>query len=115
MQDFGTYTGMAFQIKEKDDLFDYLSKILLENQLELTLKNKNDFAAYSHLKTANEMDEITISILLKGYNNDQKRVKRADKFVKKSWWIGLCNWCDEKIFSKKQNIFKFPDSDETFS
>ncbi len=27
MQDFGTYTGMAFQIK--DDLFDYLSKNII--------------------------------------------------------------------------------------
>ena len=38
MQRFPGHTGIAFQIK--GDLFDYLSKNIIENQLELTLKEQ---------------------------------------------------------------------------
>jgi octaprenyl-diphosphate synthase len=38
MQEFGTYTGMAFQIK--DDLFDYQTSNIIENPSESTSRNK---------------------------------------------------------------------------
>ena len=46
MQDFGIYTGMAFQIK--DDLFDYLSKNIIGKPVGIDIKDKDDFAAYSY-------------------------------------------------------------------
>ena len=49
MRDFGTYTGMAFQIK--DDLFDYLSSNVIGKPVGIDIKGtKNDSSTYIHSK-----------------------------------------------------------------
>jgi octaprenyl-diphosphate synthase len=55
MQDFGTYTGIAFQIK--DDLFDYLSKNIIGKPVGIDIKEqKMTLPLIYTLKTAKEID-----------------------------------------------------------
>ncbi len=55
--------------------------------------------------------ESTISILLKGYNNDQKRVKELIEFVKKSGGLDYAIGVMKDFQQKAKNILaEFPDS-----
>ena len=83
MRDFGTYTGMAFQIK--DDLFDYLSSNVIGKPVGIDIKEqKMTLPLIFTLKNCSENDRKYYFKTIKNYNNDKKRVKELIDFVKKS-------------------------------
>lgn len=83
LQDFGTFTGMAFQIK--DDLFDYLSSNVIGKPVGIDIKEqKMTLPLIYALKTAQEKDRKYYFDTIKRYNNNPKRVKELIEFVKKS-------------------------------
>ena len=115
MQDFGTYTGMAFQIK--DDLFDYLSKNIIGKPVGIDIKEQKMTLPLIHtLKTANEADRKYYFNTIKRYNNDQKRVKELIEFVKKSGGLDYAIGVMKDFQQKAKNILaEFPDSDAKHS
>ena len=115
MQDFGTYTGIAFQIK--DDLFDYLSKNIIGKPVGIDIKEqKMTLPLIYTLKTAKEEDRKYYFKTIKRYNNDQKRVKELIEFVKKSggldYAIGVMKNYQQKA---KDILVEFPDSEAKHS
>ena len=115
MQDFGTYIGMAFQIK--DDLFDYLSKNIIGKPVGIDIKEQKMTLPLIHtLKTANEADRKYYFNTIKRYNNDQKRVKELIEFVKKSGGLDYAIGVMKDFQQKAKNILaEFPDSDAKHS
>lgn len=111
MQDFGTYTGMAFQIK--DDLFDYLSSNVIGKPVGIDIKEQKMTLPLIHtLKIASEKDRKYYLNTIKRYNNDQKRVKELIAFVKSSggldYAIGVMKDFQQKA---KDLLNEFPDSE----
>jgi octaprenyl-diphosphate synthase len=83
MKNFGTLTGMAFQIK--DDLFDYLSENVIGKPVGIDIKEqKMTLPLIFSLKTASEKDRKYHFQTIKKYKDDKKRVKELIDFVKKS-------------------------------
>lgn len=111
MQDFGTYTGMAFQIK--DDLFDYLSSNVIGKPVGIDIKEQKMTLPLIHtLKTANETDRKYYFNTIKRYNNDKKRVKELIDFVKKSGGLDYAIGVMKDFQQKAKNILnEFPDSE----
>ena len=111
MQEFGTYTGMAFQIK--DDLFDYLTSNIIGKPVGIDIKEQKMTLPLIHaLKTASETDRKYYFTTIKRYNNDSKRVKELIDFVKKS---GGLDYAIEKMKAYQQKakdiLNEFPDSE----
>ena len=111
MQDFGTYTGMAFQIK--DDLFDYLSSNVIGKPVGIDIKEQKMTLPLIHtLKIANENDRKYYFNTIKRYNNDKKRVKQLIEFVKKSGGLDYAMEVMKDFQQKAKNILnEFPDSE----
>jgi octaprenyl-diphosphate synthase len=110
MQDFGTFTGMAFQIK--DDLFDYLSSNVIGKPVGIDIKEqKMTLPLIYTLKTANETDKKYFFNTIKRYNHDKKRVKELVEFVKKSGGLDYAVGVMKDFRQKAKNILtEFPDS-----
>lgn len=110
MMDFGTYTGMAFQIK--DDLFDYLSSNVIGKPVGIDIKEQKMTLPLIHtLKIANETDRKYYFNTIKRYNNDQKRVKELINFVKSSGGLEYAIGVMKDFQQKAKNILnEFPDS-----
>lgn len=111
MMEFGTYTGMAFQIK--DDLFDYLTSNIIGKPVGIDIKEQKMTLPLIHaLRTANPEDRKYYFSTIKRYNNDQKRVKELINFVKKS---GGLDYAIEKMIAYQQKakdiLNEFPSSD----
>lgn len=111
MQDFGTYTGMAFQIK--DDLFDYLSSNVIGKPVGIDIKEQKMTLPLIHtLKIASEADRKYYLNTIKRYNNDQKRVKELIAFVKSSGGLEYAIDVMKDFQQKAKNILnEFPDSE----
>lgn len=111
MQDFGTYTGMAFQIK--DDLFDYLSSNIIGKPVGIDIKEQKMTLPLIHtLKIANEKDRKYYFDTIKRHNNNPKRVKELIEFVKKSGGLDYAIGVMKDFQQKAKNILNdFPDSD----
>lgn len=111
MQDFGTYTGMAFQIK--DDLFDYLSSNVIGKPVGIDIKEqKMTLPLIYTLRTANETDRKYYFDTIKRYNNDKKRVKELIEFVKKSGGLDYAIGVMKDFQQKAKDLLNdFPDSD----
>lgn len=111
MQDFGTYTGMAFQIK--DDLFDYLSSNVIGKPVGIDIKEQKMTLPLIHtLKIANETDRKYYFNTIKRYNNDKKRVKELIEFVKKSGGLDYAIGVMKDFQQKAKDILnEFPDSE----
>ena len=111
MQEFGTYTGMAFQIK--DDLFDYLSKNIIGKPVGIDIKEqKMTLPLIYSLKNANEKDRKYYFKTIKNYNNDSKRVKELIAFVKSSGGMEYAISVMKDFQQKAKNILQqFPDSE----
>lgn len=115
MQEFGTFTGMAFQIK--DDLFDYLSKNIIGKPIGIDIKEqKMTLPLIYTLKNANEKDQKYYFDTIKRHNHNPKRVKELVEFVKQSggldYAIGVMNNFQQKA---KEILKEFPDSDAKHS
>lgn len=110
MMEFGTYTGMAFQIK--DDLFDYLSSNVIGKPVGIDIKEqKMTLPLIYTLKTANETDRKYYFNTIKKYNNDQKRVKELINFVKSSGGLDYAIGVMKDFQQKAKNILNdFPES-----
>lgn len=110
MMEFGTYTGMAFQIK--DDLFDYLSSNVIGKPVGIDIKEQKMTLPLIHtLKIANEEDRKYYFNTIKRYNNDQKRVKELISFVKSSGGLEYAITKMKDYQQKAKDILsEFPDS-----
>ncbi|WP_027380533.1 polyprenyl synthetase family protein [Chryseobacterium daeguense] len=111
MMDFGTFTGMAFQIK--DDLFDYLTSNVIGKPVGIDIKEQKMTLPLIHtLKTANETDRKYYFNTIKRYNNDQKRVKELVNFVKNSGGLNYAITVMKDFQQKAKDILnEFPDSE----
>lgn len=111
MQDFGTFTGMAFQIK--DDLFDYLSSNVIGKPVGIDIKEQKMTLPLIHtLKTANEKDRKYYFDTIKRYNNNPKRVKELIEFVKNSGGLEYAIKVMKDFHQKAKDILnEFPDSE----
>jgi octaprenyl-diphosphate synthase len=111
MMDFGTYTGMAFQIK--DDLFDYLTSNVIGKPVGIDIKEQKMTLPLIHtLKTAGEADKKYYFNTIKRYNNDQKRVKELINFVKSSGGLDYAFGVMKNFQQKAKDILnEFPDSE----
>lgn len=111
MMDFGTFTGMAFQIK--DDLFDYLSSNVIGKPVGIDIKEQKMTLPLIHtLKTANEKDRKYYFDTIKRYNNNPKRVKELIEFVKNSGGLEYAITVMKDFQQKAKNILnEFPDSE----
>ncbi|MDY3364151.1 polyprenyl synthetase family protein [Riemerella anatipestifer] len=111
MRDFGTYTGMAFQIK--DDLFDYLSKNIIGKPVGIDIKEqKMTLPLIYTLKNANEKDRKYYFDTIKRYNHNPKRVKELIDFVKHSGGLDYAIGIMKDFQQKAKDILEdFPDSE----
>ncbi|WP_312992754.1 polyprenyl synthetase family protein [Chryseobacterium flavum] len=111
MQDFGTYTGMAFQIK--DDLFDYLSSNVIGKPVGIDIKEQKMTLPLIHtLKIANDKDRKYYFDTIKRYNNNPKRVKELIEFVKSSGGLDYAIKVMKDFQQKAKDILnEFPDSE----
>lgn len=111
MMEFGTYTGMAFQIK--DDLFDYLSSNFIGKPVGIDIKEQKMTLPLIHtLKTSSDADRKYYFNTIKRYNNDKKRVKELIEFVKSSGGLDYAMKVMKDYQLKAKLILdEFPDSD----
>lgn len=111
MMEFGTYTGMAFQIK--DDLFDYLSSNFIGKPVGIDIKEQKMTLPLIHtLKTASDADRKYFFNTIKRYNNDKKRVKELIEFVKNSGGLDYAMKVMKGYQLKAKLILdEFPDSE----
>lgn len=115
MRDFGTYTGMAFQIK--DDLFDYLSSNVIGKPVGIDIKEqKMTLPLIFTLKNCSENDRKYYFKTIKNYNNNKKRVKELIDFVKKSGGLEYAIGIMKDFQQKAKDILNdFPDSQAKIS
>ncbi|AYO57790.1 polyprenyl synthetase [Chryseobacterium sp. 6424] len=111
MMEFGTLTGMAFQIK--DDLFDYLTSNIIGKPVGIDIKEqKMTLPLIYTLRAASEKDRKYYLNTIKRYNNDTKRVKELIAFVKDSggldYAIGVMKTYQQRA---KDILNEFPESD----
>lgn len=111
MQDFGTYTGIAFQIK--DDLFDYLSSNVIGKPVGIDIKEqKMTLPLIYTLKNASEKDYKYYFDSIKKYNNNSKRVKELIAFVKSSGGLDYAVKVMKDYQQKAKDILNdFPDNE----
>lgn len=111
MMDFGTFTGMAFQIK--DDLFDYLSSNVIGKPVGIDIKEqKMTLPLIFTLRNATEKDKKYYFNTIKRYNTDQKRVKELISFVKSSGGLDYAISVMKDFQQKAKDILnEFPDSE----
>ncbi|HCN11581.1 MAG TPA: polyprenyl synthetase family protein [Kaistella sp.] len=111
MKEFGTLTGMAFQIK--DDLFDYLTSNIIGKPVGIDIKEqKMTLPLIYTLRTANETDRKYYFNTIKRYNNDTKRVKELVEFVKKSGGLDYAIGVMKDFHQKAKDILnEFPESE----
>ncbi|WFB69271.1 polyprenyl synthetase family protein [Chryseobacterium sp. WX] len=111
MMDFGTFTGMAFQIK--DDLFDYLSSNVIGKPVGIDIKEQKMTLPLIHtLKIAPEKDRKYYFDTIKRYNNNPKRVKELIEFVKSSGGLDYAITVMKEFQQKAKDILnEFPDSE----
>lgn len=80
---FGTYAGMAFQIK--DDLFDYFNKNIIGKPVGIDIKEqKMTLPLIYSLKNANEKDRKYYFSIIKQHHKDSKKVRELINFVKET-------------------------------
>ncbi|WP_426482270.1 polyprenyl synthetase family protein [Chryseobacterium sp. R2ACT005] len=111
MMNFGTFTGMAFQIK--DDLFDYLSSNVIGKPVGIDIKEQKMTLPLIHtLKIADEKDRKYYFDTIKRYNNNPKRVKELIEFVKNSGGLEYAIKVMKDFQQKAKNLLnEFPDSE----
>lgn len=111
MKDFGTYTGMAFQIK--DDLFDYLSSNVIGKPVGIDIKEqKMTLPLIYSLREASEKDRKYYFQTIKRYNTKSSRVKELINFVKESGGLTYAVEVMESYQQKAKALLnEFPDSE----
>jgi len=111
MKDFGTYTGMAFQIK--DDLFDYTSSNIIGKPVGIDIKEQKMTLPLIHaLKTSKPENYKKYFNTIKRYNNDPKKVRELVDYVKTSGGLDYAIKVMKDYQQKALDILsEFPDSE----
>ncbi|MHA6697791.1 polyprenyl synthetase family protein [Chryseobacterium sp. A321] len=110
-KDFGTFTGMAFQIK--DDLFDYLSSNLIGKPVGIDIKEKKMTLPLIYtLREASSTNRKYYLDTIRRHNNNPKRVKELIQFVKDSGGLSYAVMIMKDYQQKAKDLLQeFPDSD----
>lgn len=111
MKDFGTFTGMAFQIK--DDLFDYQTSNIIGKPVGIDIKEQKMTLPLIHsLKNATPENYKKYFNTIKRYNNDNKKVRELVEFVKSSGGMDYAITVMKDYQQKALDILsEFPDSE----
>lgn len=111
MQEFGIYTGMAFQIK--DDLFDYQTSNIIGKPVGIDIKEqKMTLPLIYTLKNASPENYKKYFATIKRYNNDSKKVRELVEFVKSSGGMDYAITVMKDYQQKALDILaEFPDND----
>ena len=111
MQQFGTYTGMAFQIK--DDLFDYQTSNIIGKPVGIDIKEqKMTLPLIYTLKNASPEHYKKYFATIKRYNNDSKKVRELVEFVKSSGGMDYAIGVMKEYQQKALDILtEFPDNE----
>lgn len=111
MQEFGTYTGMAFQIK--DDLFDYQTSNIIGKPVGIDIKEqKMTLPLIYTLKNASPENYKKYFATIKRYNNDSKKVRELVEFVKSSGGMDYAIKTMKDYQQKALDILaEFPDNE----
>ena len=111
MRNFGTFTGMAFQIK--DDLFDYLSSNVIGKPVGIDIKEQKMTLPLIYVLTKSpEKQRKYYFDTIKRHNNNSKRVKELIEYVKLTggldYAVGVMN---DYLQKAKDILNEFPDSE----
>ncbi|RRQ44977.1 polyprenyl synthetase family protein [Chryseobacterium sp. SC28] len=111
MQLFGTYTGMAFQIK--DDLFDYQTSNIIGKPVGIDIKEqKMTLPLIYTLKNASPENYKKYFSTIKRHNTDGKRVRELIDFVKSSGGMDYAIQTMKDYQQKALEILsEFPDNE----
>ncbi|MCG2791939.1 MAG: polyprenyl synthetase family protein [Weeksellaceae bacterium] len=111
MQLFGTYTGMAFQIK--DDLFDYQTSNIIGKPVGIDIKEqKMTLPLIYTLKNASPENYKKYFATIKRHNTDGKRVRELIDFVKSSGGMDYAIQTMKDYQQKALEILsEFPDNE----
>ena len=111
MQDFGTFTGLAFQIK--DDLFDYTSSNIIGKPVGIDIKEqKMTLPLIYSLKNTDPENHKKYFTTIKRYNNDKRKVRELVEFVKSSGGLDYAMKMMKDYQQKALNILaEFPDNE----
>lgn len=111
MQLFGTYTGMAFQIK--DDLFDYQTSNIIGKPVGIDIKEqKMTLPLIYTLKNASPEQYKKYFATIKRHNTDGKRVRELIDFVKSSGGMDYAIQTMKDYQQKALEILsEFPDNE----
>jgi len=111
MQEFGTYTGMAFQIK--DDLFDYQTSNIIGKPVGIDIKEqKMTLPLIYTLKNASPENYKKYFATIKRYNNDSNKVRELVEFVKSSGGMDYAIKTMKDYQQKALDILaEFPDNE----
>ncbi len=110
IRDFGTYTGIAFQIK--DDLFDYLKKNVTGKPVGIDIKEKKLTLPLIYAMNSVKKDERKYYFnIVKNHSHETGKVNELMEFVKKSGGISYA----EKVMLNYQIkaleiLDEFPDN-----
>ena len=111
IRDFGTYTGIAFQIK--DDLFDYLKKNAIGKPVGIDIKEKKLTLPLIYAMNSVKKDERKYYFnIVKNHSHKTGKVNELMEFVKKSGGISYA----EKVMLNYQEkaleiLDDFPDNE----
>ena len=111
IRDFGTYTGIAFQIK--DDLFDYLKKNVTGKPVGIDIKEKKLTLPLIYAMNSVKKDERKYYFnIVKNHSHEAGKVNELMEFVKKSGGISYA----EKVMLNYQIkaleiLDEFPDNE----
>ena len=111
IRDFGTYTGIAFQIK--DDLFDYLKKNATGKPVGIDIKEKKLTLPLIYAMNSVKKDERKYYFnIVKNHSHETGKVNELMEFVKKSGGISYA----EKVMLNYQKkaleiLDDFPDNE----
>ncbi len=111
MQEFGTKTGIAFQIK--DDLFDYLSPGIIGKPVGIDIKEKKMTLPLIYaLSIATPAQRKYFLTTVKRFNTDKTRVRELISFVKDSGGLDYAiNKMKEFQTDARNLLYRFPDND----
>ena len=111
IRDFGTYTGIAFQIK--DDLFDYLKKNVTGKPMGIDIKEKKLTLPLIYAMNSVKKDKRKYYFnIVKNHSHETGKVNELMEFVKKSGGISYAEKVMLNYQIKASEILdEFPDNE----
>ena len=111
IRDFGTYTGIAFQIK--DDLFDYLKKNVTGKPMGIDIKEKKLTLPLIYAMNSVKKDKRKYYFnIVKNHSHETGKVNELMEFVKKSGGISYAEKVMLNYHIKALEIIdEFPDNE----